>query len=187
MFLTTGLLIILLFIPVKMDMKQTVKDLQAQNAQIQQMFLTLAKGQEDLKTLLIEEKKKKAKKSTGVLNLGRRFPEPTKWTLDFAMSSSEKYNQDGKGKEAVVHPDSEDEEEEEDYYEEQYPPADDKYKHLEERLSAMVIQKVPGLEFEELGLVSGIVIPPKFKAPVFAKYDGVSCPKMHLRSYVRKI
>ena len=51
----------------------------------------------------------------------------------------------------------------------------------------MEIQKVPGLDFEELGLVSGIVIPPKFKVPLFAKYDGVSCPKMHLRSYVRKI
>ena len=35
--------------------------------------------------------------------------------------------------------------------------------------------------------MSGIVIHPKFKAPVFAKYDGVSCSKMHLRSYVRKI
>ena len=48
----------------------------------------------------------------------------------------------------------------------------------------MEIQKMPGLDFEELGLVSGIVIPPKFKAPVFAKY---SCPKMQLQSYVRKI
>ena len=35
--------------------------------------------------------------------------------------------------------------------------------------------------------MSGIIIPLKFKAPVFAKYDGVSCPNMHLRSYVRKI
>ena len=51
----------------------------------------------------------------------------------------------------------------------------------------MEIQRVPGLDFEELGLVSGIVIPPKFKVPLFAKYDRVSCPKMHLRSYVRKI
>ena len=51
----------------------------------------------------------------------------------------------------------------------------------------MEIQKVHGLYFEELGLVSGIVIPPKFKVTMFAKYDGVSCPKMHLRSYVRKI
>ena len=78
-------------------------------------------------------------------------------------------------------------EEEEDYSEEQYPPTDDKYRHLEERLSAMEIHRVPGLDFEELGLVSGIVIPPKFIAPLFTKYDGVSCPKMHLRSYVRKI
>ena len=51
----------------------------------------------------------------------------------------------------------------------------------------MEIQRVPGLDFEELGLVSGIVIPPKFKVPLFSKYDGVSWPKMHLRSYVRKI
>ena len=92
-----------------------------------------------------------------------------------------------KCKEAVVQQDSEEEEEEEDYSEEQYPSADDKYKHLEERLSAMEIPKVPGLDFEELGFVSGIVIPPKFKATEFAKYDVVSCPKMHLRSYVSKI
>ena len=84
-----------------------------------------------------------------------------------------------KGKEAVAQPESE-EEEEEDYSEEKYPPTDDKYKHLEERLSAMEIQKVPWLDFEELGLVSGIVIPPKFKAPAFSKYDGVSCPKTEI-------
>ena len=51
----------------------------------------------------------------------------------------------------------------------------------------MEIQRVLGLVFEELGLVSGIVIPPKFKVTLFAKYDEVSCPKMHLISYVRKI
>ena len=51
----------------------------------------------------------------------------------------------------------------------------------------MEIQRVPGLDFEELGLVSGVVIPQKFKVLVFAKYDGVSCPKIHLHSYVRKI
>ena len=37
----------------------------------------------------------------------------------------------------------------------------------------MEIQKVQGLDFEELGLVSGVVIPQKFKVPVFAKDDGV--------------
>ena len=51
----------------------------------------------------------------------------------------------------------------------------------------MEIQRVPGLGFEELGLISGVVIPQKFKVPTFAKYDGVSCPKLHLRSYARKI
>ena len=86
----------------------------------------------------------------------------------------------------ITHPESK-EEEDDDYSEEKYPPADDKYKHLEQCLSTMEIQKVPRMEFEELGLVFGIVIPPKFKAPVFYKYEGVSCPKMHLQSYVRKI
>ena len=51
----------------------------------------------------------------------------------------------------------------------------------------MEIQQIPGLDFEELGLVSGMIIPPKFKVPKFSKYEGVSCPKLHLRSYVRKI
>src|SRR4051812_29444382 len=54
-------------------------------------------------------------------------------------------------------------------------------------MKAMEIQKIPGLDFEELGLIFGVVIPPKFKTPTFAKYDGVSCPKLHLKSYVRKI
>ena len=65
------------------------------------MFLTLAKRKEDLKTLLIEEKKKKAKKVTGVLNLGRRFPGASRKILDFTTSSGEKDNQEGKGKEAT--------------------------------------------------------------------------------------
>ena len=104
-----------------MDLEQTVKDLQAQNTQIQQLLLTLAKGQEELKTLLDEEKKKKKKKTekvTGVLNMGRRFHGQTRRTLDFAMTFGERDNQDGKGKEIVVSSESEEEEEEEDYSEE---------------------------------------------------------------------
>ena len=56
-----------------MSSDQAIKDLQAQNAQFQQMFLSLAKGQEDLKTLILKEKKKK--KKVGILNMGRRFGE----------------------------------------------------------------------------------------------------------------
>ena len=56
-----------------MDLEQTVKDLQVQNTQFQQLLMTLAKGQEELKTLLAKEKKKKEKKPAGVVIMGRRF------------------------------------------------------------------------------------------------------------------
>ena len=106
-----------------MDLQQTVKDLQAHNTQFQQFLLTLAKGLEELKTLLAEEKKKKIKKLIGVLNMGRRFHEQTRRTLNFATTSGERDNQDGKGEETIVPSESEEEEEEEDYSKEQYPPA----------------------------------------------------------------
>ena len=51
----------------------------------------------------------------------------------------------------------------------------------------MEIQRIPGLDFEDLGLVSRVIILQKFKVPTFAKYDSVSCLKLHLRSYVKKI
>ena len=44
--------------------------------QFQQLLVTLDKGQEELKTLLAEERKKKTKKVTRVLNMGRRFHKP---------------------------------------------------------------------------------------------------------------
>ena len=138
-----------------------MKDLQAQNTQFQQLLMTLAKGQEELKTLLEKEKEKNKKKPTGMVIMCRRFQGQARRTLDFPTTSDEGERK-GKGM-AVPSNSEEEEEEEEDYSEQQYPPADDKYKHLEERLSAMEIQRVPGLDFEELGLVSGIVIPPKFK------------------------
>ena len=75
-----------------MDIEQTMKDLQAQNAQFQQMFLALAKGQDDLKDIMIKDKKKKTKKMVGVLNMGRRFREPAKRALEFATPSNEGYN-----------------------------------------------------------------------------------------------
>ena len=78
-------------------MEQTMKDLQAQNAQFQQMFLTLAKGQEDLKTLLLKDKKKKTKKSVGVLNLGRILRGPVKRALDISTPSTEGVNKNKEG------------------------------------------------------------------------------------------
>ena len=122
--------------------------------------------------------KKKTKKQV-VINMGRRFKGPARLAQAKDVSSEEDNNQDedvrstrdGGGNNQIS--------EDEDYSEEQYPPAGDKYKQLEDRLKAVEIQTFPGLDFGDLGLVPGVVIPHKFKVHVFAKYDG--------RSYVLKI
>ena len=95
---------------------------------------------------MIKDKKNKAKKPVGILNLGRRFRGPAKRALDFTTSSGEGDNQEGKNKEGNNNPESE--EDEAGYSEEQYPPADDKYKQLEDRINGMKFQRVPGLDFE---------------------------------------
>ena len=82
-----------------MSSEQSIKDLQAQNAQFQQMFVALAKGQEDLKALILKDRKKKAKKTAGVLNLGRRFKGPLKQMVDLTSSSKEGENQEGETRE----------------------------------------------------------------------------------------
>ena len=67
-----------------MDLEQTVKDLQSQNAQFQQLLMTLAKGQEDLKALLgNKDQVKKKKKRIGVATLGRRFEGEARRVLEF--------------------------------------------------------------------------------------------------------
>ena len=116
-----------------MSFEQSIKDLQAQNAQFQQMFISLAKGQEDLKALIMKEKKKK-KKVAGILNMGRRFGERLKWKVDLTSSSKEEENQE---EEKDLSPAISDNYK--DYNEEQYPPAEDRYKQLEGRLSAMEV------------------------------------------------
>ena len=73
-----------------MSSDQAIKYLQTRNAQFQQMFISLAKGQEDLKALILKEKKKK--KKTGILNMGRRFGERLKHQTDMTSSSKEGEN-----------------------------------------------------------------------------------------------
>ena len=51
--------------------------------------MTLAKGQEELKTLLEKEKEKKKKKRAGVATLGRRFEGQTRRVLDFPSTFEE--------------------------------------------------------------------------------------------------
>ncbi|XP_058770609.1 uncharacterized protein LOC131644194 [Vicia villosa] len=167
-----------------MNLEQSVKDLQAQNTEFQALILNLSKGQEVLKSMLT--KKKKKGKKTRVKKL-----RPTLQLRD--AETSEDSDEDEQGDDASIkteaksnHDTAKPSEEDEDYHHEDEHP-DDKYKLLEERMKAVEIQKIPGLDFEELELVPGVIIPPKFKTPAFAKYDGISCPKLHLRSYVRKI
>ena len=131
----------------------------------------MGKGQEDLTALLLKDKKKKSKKTARILNLRRRPKTQDLATpSDTVVSLEENHN-------------VEIDEEEADYSEEQYPLTDDKYKELEDRLNAMEIQQIPGLDLGDMGLVPGLVIPPKFKVPTVALYDGVSCPKMHFEPW----
>ena len=64
-----------------MALEQKVKDIQTQNAQFQQMIMDLAKGQEELKSLIVKDKTKKPRRTVGVVNLGRRFKGPLKQGL----------------------------------------------------------------------------------------------------------
>ena len=143
--------------------------------------MNLTQGQQDLKALLLKKEKKKKKRI--VLFSPRRRSGNT--LQDQAERTTPSVGKSSHQEERVLSPAVSDNET--DFNNEQYPPAEDRYKQLEDRLSAMEIQKVPGLDFEDLGLSSGVVIPHKFKVPAFAKYDGASCPKLHLRSYVRRI
>ena len=96
------------------------------------------------------------------MNMGRRFGEQLKRQVDLTSSSKE-----GENQEEEKDPSSAVSDNDTDYNDEQYPPAEDRYKQLEDRLSAMEVQRILGLDFKELGLVSGVDIPQKFKAPIF--------------------
>ena len=74
-----------------MALEQTIKKLHTQNAQFQQMFLTLTQGKEDLKALVVKEKTKKPKKPVGILNMGRRLRGMVKRALHLTTPSNEGY------------------------------------------------------------------------------------------------
>ena len=59
---------------------------------------------------------------------------------------------------------------------------------LEERLKVVKDKNtLKGLNPNDLNLIFDLVIPPHFKMPSFEKYDGTSCPKMHLIMYCNKM
>ncbi|XP_058784300.1 uncharacterized protein LOC131659076 [Vicia villosa] len=66
------------------------------------------------------------------------------------------------------------------------PDAGRMFRGLEERMRAMEGQGL-GMDINDLGLVPGVRVPPKFKVPDFEKYKGNTCPKTHVRAYYRKM
>ena len=108
----------------------SIKALQAQNAQFQELIMGLAQGQAELKALLVQKKKKKR---TVLFNTGRRFGN-TLQNEEVGSSVGKDCPQGGRAPSPVVSAN------ETDFNEEQYPPAEDRYKQLEDRLNAMEIQ-----------------------------------------------
>ena len=99
------------------------------------MFLNLAKGQQDLNTLILKDKKKK-KKKTILLNMGHRFRNKLQDEVNLSHSSGGGEDQEERRVPSPVVSNHET-----DFDEDQYPPAEDRYKQLEDRLSAMEFKK----------------------------------------------
>ena len=93
--------------------------------------------------------------------MGKRFREPIRQIPIVEDSSKEDENQVGEARSTQDGCVNDQVSDDEDYFEEQYPPADDKYKQLEDRLKAVEIQAILGLDLDDLGLISGVVIPHK--------------------------
>ena len=59
--------------------------------------------------------------------------------------------------------------------------AQQKLELIEEHLKAMEGSDVHGLvDASKMSLVPDLMLPPKFKVPIFDKYDGTKCPSAHL-------
>src|SRR3954467_12970177 len=127
-----------------MDLEQSEKNLQVQNAEFQALILTLSKGQEELKDLLTK-KEKKSKKPKGVINLGRRFKGHPKRAEEAGIPKNEEEEEEGddlsikNNQGSHVGSDGQEEEEEEDEYPQDEDYTDEKYRLLEERLRSVEI------------------------------------------------
>ncbi|XP_050876603.1 uncharacterized protein LOC127080316 [Lathyrus oleraceus] len=64
---------------------------------------------------------------------------------------------------------------------------DRKFRAIEEKMKVMEGPSAFGLDAAEMCLVPDVQIPAKFKVPTFEKYQGVNCPKTHIREYCRKM
>ncbi|XP_058726114.1 uncharacterized protein LOC131597431 [Vicia villosa] len=67
------------------------------------------------------------------------------------------------------------------------PKDSNQIKALEERFKVVEGYDAFDVDTLEMSLLSDLVIPHKFKVPNFEKYKGLTCPRKHLRMYVRKM
>ncbi|KAE8700571.1 hypothetical protein F3Y22_tig00110556pilonHSYRG00327 [Hibiscus syriacus] len=70
-----------------------------------------------------------------------------------------------------------------------YSQYEEKFKKMDEAIRNMksVNASHKELEARELSLVPDLVIPHEFKMPDFEKYNGTSCPLIHLKMFCRKM
>ena len=63
-----------------------------------------------------------------------------------------------------------------------------KFELIEEHLKMMEGSDVYSLvDANKISLVPDLMLPPKFKIPIFDKYNGTKCPSRHLYMYFRKM
>ena len=68
------------------------------------MIVALAKGQEELKAMIVKKNTKKTKRTTSVAHMSRRFRGPPTRVVDLASSSKEGENQEGEAREEDLSP-----------------------------------------------------------------------------------
>ena len=81
------------------------------------MFLSLAKGQEEMKALITKQRKEKIKKPVGILNISKRLKGPVKRALEFEEEDDDQ-EEDDKSMKAEKNKHQGSDEEEADYSDE---------------------------------------------------------------------
>src|SRR4051812_28393099 len=119
----------------EMESETSIKNLEAQNAQVQVAILELAKGKQELKALIIK-KKKKPKGSVGLSHLKRNIKipvkKPKKAPIPEIVGDDDK--EDNHSNQGSAKPSLSSNEED---YHSRDEQDDDKYQQLEERMKAM--------------------------------------------------
>ena len=73
------------------------------------------------------------------------------------------------------------------------PPTMESEKKINERINKMeeIIMRARKMEdlmeYQSFSLFPNVRLPPKFKMQTLDKFDGTSCPKSHLKMYMRAI